>query len=337
MKYGWLFAVLIFFSCTSIDFSKNTKPVYQKALVLEVDEFGEDEPWPLPDFYFQYTKYLSLDLPIVSTSFWILPEFNSALVPPSQIQENQGNQVQIPNSRIPSNSNVTVPQEEPQVITESVPEPTVERLETEVIGQETWGISLPGGGWQLLEDRQDGEKVRLQQRNQNNNKTNFTFAPLPEGRYLLVFSKQDNQRGGQQEIHYSIMVPSLEDPPAADEIVNQDQSASDEINALIEDQTETDDPQVLLEQLKQVEEDHNQTAKSIDLLEELLKFNWHDEESAGFYYRLARQLERNGVTQDIHRSYEIYQYIQEQFFLSSYYDLAGERMLYLNRHFLRLQ
>ncbi|MDC7224801.1 MAG: hypothetical protein PQJ60_13730 [Spirochaetales bacterium] len=217
-------------------------------------------------------------------------------------------------------------------------------------------VVLEGTDWLYLREK-EGEKVNFSDRTVMDGQTLFSFKFPQEGQYILVFQRQDFSTGDseQEEILVHATEPASE--PQLSSALGVDDSTGEEgapLEPSFEEREETasDLPvsdvseekqspsqavSAAVARLEEIEENPDKVEETLDLLEFLMDAASDDEELAGYYYRLARTLEMNTRFQDLRKAYEIYGYIEDTFFLTDYYDLAVDRLRYLDRHFFKLR
>jgi hypothetical protein len=247
----------------------------------------------------------------------------------------------------PSSSVVkeTVPQKEEKVEQEDLnsdPEPTVIGEEY-FLPDEVSLVILEGSDWFYLKEK-DGESLDFVDRTVMDGKTIFSFEFPEKGRFTLVFQRQDLSSGDTEEGELKVIVQDMlpestsldeeEAPDSGQDLVEEDSGDNEE---KVQEKTNIPSVAAAEERLDEIEEDPDRVEETIDLLEFLMDAASDDESLAEYYYRMARILEMNTRFQDLRKSYEIYQYIVDTFFLTDYYDLSIERLRYLDRHFFKLR
>lgn len=321
----FLFILIILVSCTSIELDKKEIQTYVPLEIPASKEVADDMevPWPVPKMESVLFAYPELILPqsVLAVIEWPIPE-----LPDIRVHE-------VPQVRETPPPVVVVrpPDPPPVIVTRPEPEPTPEPVsgtlweENEAEASLSPGsditLELPGGGWTFLGIEPEQNSFQLIDQLQSLEKSRFIFTPLTlEGAYILRFKKQDPSSGRDKGVRYKIVILT----PSVDELT---------LSAVSSERNKEE----LLKEMIDLRQKNEGPEKMIPLLEDLIRLDWNNEEYAGYLYELALQLEKNGITQDLERAFALYLRIQDEFFLSSYYEKAGDRMLYLNRHFFLLQ
>ncbi|MDC7219752.1 MAG: hypothetical protein PQJ59_07420 [Spirochaetales bacterium] len=184
----------------------------------------------------------------------------------------------------------------------------------------------------------DGQPVDFKDRTILDGKTLFTFEFPRAGTYTLVFQRQDLSKGESEEA--AILAEVLDDYVSVAEV---DSPEEEEIQPQVSEESsdvQKETPANILsaeKRLDQIDEDPDKVEETLELLEFLLDAASDDESLAEYYYRMARTLEMNTRFQDLRKAYETYQYIEDTFFLTDYYEKSVERIRYLDRHFFKLR
>jgi len=225
----------------------------------------------------------------------------------------------------------SVQQEPDRVISETPPqrEPLVQWMEKneQIEAGDHFTLVLDGGGWSWQKEQEDGSFFVLQQRFVDLQSTRFQFLSPDPGDYTLVFEKADPRNGSTLAMKYVVILSEKTSP-----VVEPSENRNPQQESLTLSSKED-----YLKALEEIDEEKDDPSEVISLLEGIISFQWGDEDYAGYLYRLALQLERNGVHQDLNRANDIYHTIRDSYFLTSYFEKAQSRILYLNRHFFLLQ
>lgn len=202
-------------------------------------------------------------------------------------------------------------------------------------------VTLDGQDWLYIgeEDSRDpGFADRLAAQGQSL----FTFSFPEPGRYVLLFTRFDARTGETEESRVAVTVeeeaPQGEDGSGETETETGEDSLEPAPGEIPPEEAPLAEEAQARERLDALEEDDPENAREIlELLEFLTQTESDDDVLAAYYYRMARTLEMNSRFQDLRRSYGIYQLIEDRFFLTDYYELARERIRYLDRHFFKLR
>lgn len=322
-RVGLFFTILLLGSCASLELEKKE---LQSYAYLELPEEEVDIPlvWPVPEVkkhYFAYPVLISTEKESITLS-WPVPEFSSDHRVPVVRDEPPVVEIQAPPVR--AAETVSPPEADP------APAPVMETVweeeqhsfspESEII------LELPGAGWSFQGIEPALNSFKMLDQFSGLQESRFLFSSISNpGEYKIRFKKQDPQSGSEKGMVFVIQITSP-------------QISMQEGTGLAVDNTPVEkSKEELVQEVIEMKQRNEGPEKMIPLLESLIRMDWNNEEYAGYLYELALQLEKNGITQDLERAFALYERIQEEFFLSSYYEKAGERILYLNRHFFLLQ
>ena len=212
----------------------------------------------------------------------------------------------------------------------------------DVTGEETFPfgeislVILDGTDWFYLKEK-EGADVNFTDRSIMNGKTLFSYDFPGVGTYILLFQRQDHRTGTTERAE--ILVKVQEDVPAVipEEEGEDGKETADRSEAVDSIASPAESVVTAEKRLEEIEEDPEKVEETLGLLEFLADAASDDESLAGYYYRMARTLEMNTRFQDLRKAYETYQYIENTFFLTDYYEKAVERIRYLDRHFFKLR
>ncbi|MBN2628088.1 MAG: hypothetical protein JXA95_15575, partial [Spirochaetales bacterium] len=182
----------------------------------------------------------------------------------------------------------------------------------------------------------EGDRLDYTDRTTADGKTLFSYEVPGEGTWVLLFQRQNNSTGDSELAEVTLYgeepLPSGDTEPIAVEEPLMETPAPTPVGPAA-----TGDIAQAQERLKEIEENPEKVQETLDLLEFLIDASSDDEALAGYYYRTARTLEMNSLYQDLRKAYETYEYIRDTFFLTDYYELAQERLRFLDRHFFKLR
>jgi len=316
--------LLILASCASLELEKKEVQTYRPLEIPEKEVETENiEPsWPVPQIEPSILLYPPLLLTQDGFTLFEWPVAELSETTTHKVPENRDTPPVVV-VRPPDPDPAPVPVPAPTPTPAPAPEPVWEekKMEEPLSPESDITLELPGGGWSFLGIEPEQPSFQLMEQFQGLEKSRFLFSPLTlEGRYVLRFTKQDPSTGRNKGIRYQIIILDSQEEDQTLSVVPEEQNKED-----------------LLKEMLNLREKNESPEKMIPLLEDIIRYDWNNEEYAGYLYELALQLEKNGVTQDLERAFSLYERIQEEFFLSSYYEKAGDRMLYLNRHFFLLQ
>lgn len=326
LSAGLLVTLILLGSCASIELEKKE---LQSYAYLELPEEKEEISflWPVPEYekhFFLYPALLYTE-GIADSIQWPIPQIGSEHRVPVIREEPPVVEIQAP-APVVRTGNVTPPVIIPAPEPEPVPETVWEEEAQSFTPESEITLELPGTGWSYLgmEPPLDTFKMLDQFSGLQGSRFLFSSITIP-GVYKLRFTKQDPRNGLEKGMLFIIEIapsqePSLESSFPVMDHLSVERNKEDLVKEIIEMKQRNEGPE-----------------KMIPLLESLIRLDWNNEEYAGYLFELAQQLEKNGITQDLERAFALYERIQEEFFLSSYYEKAGERILYLNRHFFLLQ
>ena len=199
-------------------------------------------------------------------------------------------------------------------------------------------LNLEGSDWYFLEEKEGGE-VDFVDRTTLEGKSLFSFQFPRVGTYRLIFQRQNHSTGDLDKAEILVRILEEEDLSLSESPDGADPAEEHSSVITGEEPAGGDEPDAAdaAERLEEIEEDPEKVEETLELLEYLVDVASDDESLAGYYYRMARTLEMNTRFQDLRRAYDTYEYIADTFFLTDYYELAEERIRYLDRHFFKLR
>ncbi len=249
-------------------------------------------------------------------------------------------------------------------------------LELDSEGGETlsdFSADLQGKGWVFRSDLSTSGDWRFINRDQVGETTRFNFQFSNPGIWNLVFDRRSLASGGVERVVKRVDKGVVKDVSSEslqevseNSILEDDKKQRQKVEAeqqteagdltheaMIREALQTDSISLLLkwlppyladnpdlEVLESVLDVLDNTAEYDDeemaVLEELSQFQTH-EKSAEWNYRLAAKLEQPGERRDILRAMEFYQMVVDSWPYSEWRELAEKRLIWLNRHFFRLQ
>lgn len=334
--------LLLFFTAVSCSTFRGPAPlVYQTLEPLEEDR-AELLWWPVPELKGRHIFYSSITAvkPAEAGRIFPIPIWLPRKESPPVAQRTVTVTPPTADSSVPFRSAEVIPAAPPASPVEAQdPPPYLEDRSLTVEGGVDPLIVLEGGGWKYKSELLDGGEFSLKEESRNLQDTSYLFSPPNAGTYHLQFQKMDYSEGRLHIVRYGIEVLEAfvqEGASPAVAVNPEEETTAEETQESVEKSfVDLKDSEIAFV-LKQYEQ-KGDTPSVIAILEEAMTRNVSEEELAGYYYKLARILEQQGQTQDLNRSYRLYEAILSQFFLSSYYDLAEDRLRYLDRHYFMLQ
>ncbi len=257
---------------------------------------------------------------------------------------------------------------------ENVPPKKGLELDSEEENPGGFSADLQGKGWVFRSDLSTSGDWRFVNREQVGDATRFNFQFGDSGSWNLVFDRRSLTSEGVERVVKKVskgIVNDVSSEPLQDDtgdpILGNDKKLR-QLEAEAEQQTEsgemareamireaiqsgaislllkwlplylTDKPDlgVLISILDALDNTGEYDEEEMAVLEKLLQFQT-DERSAEWLYRLAAKLEKPGERRDISRAMELYQMVVDSWPYSEWRNLAGRRLIWLSRHFFRLQ
>lgn len=216
-------------------------------------------------------------------------------------------------------------------------------LTFELYGDSFLSIPLLGSGWIFNGGQSEkGTMAVNEDRVYTGEKTIFTFSFPESGSYTLSFQRQDLDSGDvKRKLAYVEVVN--DGSRIENEDIFQQTSNSDEYEQFTNEHGNPEDKLTNLSEdqinaiLESAEENPDISYRDrIDILDYLVTYYGTGPRGAEYYYRLAQILEQQGRYQDIHQSYDLYNFVSDNFPLSMYSRLSRDRIRYLERHYFRI-
>ena len=226
-------------------------------------------------------------------------------------------------------------------------------------------ISLEGTGWIFRSDLSTGGSWKFTGRKTLNNLTEFTFIFTENGSWNMVFERQDLKSGERNRVSKNIVVGGSGEPSAA-ESDNIEESEQDTYSSKMASLEKESNPEEIIKAALDVSdvpritawlEEYLKGPVSVDLLKKILAVLEENpgysenkaevlekladtdsgENKAEWLYRLAEILESPGEPEDMDRAASIYSEIMEKWPYSEWRIKSEERLMWLRRHYYRIQ